>query len=151
MALLCLMGRVVRSAGELNVLLQLMFIASTCPEIRHALMAWIATEERYAGLEFEQEPGVIEAGWGGPDGYYPARTMPHGRVVLWRHVTRFGLAVMVPVVVAPPPALPRQQSRRSEISHRVNWTRQILPLAFFRVFSPGLALEENCALFVTIS
>ena len=147
MAALCLIGGAVRGAGELNLLLQLMFVATCSPLMKHALMAWIATEERYAGLEFEQEPGVIEAGWGGPDGYYPARTTPRGRIVLWRHVTRFGLAVLVPVVVAPPVSLAARPVARP------GWSvaRAISPLSFFRFFSPVLDDARNCVYFVTIS
>ena len=130
MAALCLIGGAVRGAGELNLLLQLMFIATCSPLLKHALLAWIATEDRYAGLEFEEEPGVIEAGWGGLDGYYPARTTPRGRVVLWRHVTRFGLAVIVPVVVAPPVCLSGRPAPRPGWSV----TRLLAPLSFFRFF-----------------
>ncbi len=147
MAALCLIGRAVRGAGELNLLLQLMFIATCSPLMKHALLAWLSTEERFAGLEFEPEPGVIEAGWGGPDGYYPARTTPRGRVVLWRHVTRFGLAVMVPLVVAPPVAFPGQ--RVPSLGWSV--TRRLSSLSFFKFFAPGLAFVSNCVLIVTES
>ena len=147
MALLCLIGGAVRGAAEWNLLMQLIIIANLCPAIRHAMLAWLVTEERYAGLEFEEERGVVEDGWGGPDGIYRGFMTPKGRVVLWRHVTRFGLAVMIPVVTA---ALMCPLQKQTLVR---GWSRNwlLMPLAFFRIFSPGLALRRNCALFVTIS
>ncbi len=147
MVLLCLIGGAVRGAGELNLLLQLMFIATCSPNLKRVLLLWMMTEERYAGLEFAEEPGVIEAGWGGPDGYVPARQTPRGRVALWRHVTRFGLAVMIPVVLDLPtrPAMPSVPTRCLGV------VRLLGALSFFFVFSRDLALGQNCALNVTIS
>ncbi len=133
MALLCLIGGAVRAAGEWNLLMQLIIIANLCPAIRCALLAWLATEERFAGLEFAEEPGIVEDGWGGPDGYFPARMTPKGRMVLWRHVTRFGLAVMIPVITAalirlPNKAMPRQLCSRGDA---------LSPLSFFQIFCPA--------------
>ncbi len=135
MALLCLIGGAVRGAGEWNLLMQLIIIANLCPAIRHALLAWLATEERYAHLEFAEERGVVEDGWDGPDGYCRGFMTPKGRVVLWRHVTRFGLAVMVPVVVAPPVCL---AGKPAPIP---GWSvaRQLAGLSFFRIFLPALS------------
>ncbi len=147
MALLCLIGGAVRGAAEWNLLMQLIIIANLCPAIRHALLAWLATEERYAGLEFAEEPGVVEDGWDGPDGMYRGFMTPKGRVVLWRHVTRFGLAVMIPVVTAGPVRLPGQL-----VATRC-WGQGWLlaPLTFLRFFAPGLAFAPTHVLIVTIS
>ncbi len=147
MALLCLIGGVVREAGETNLLMQVLVIANLCPEIQHALLAWLATEERYAGLEFEEEPGVVEDGWGGPDGYYRGFMTPKGRVVLWRHVTRFGLAVMVPVVtgVYVRPSIP---AVAAHVAPRTLW---LASLSFFHIFLPTLPVAKNCVLFVPVS
>jgi hypothetical protein len=147
MALLCLMGRAVREAGELNLLLQLMFVATCSPAVKHALLAWLITEERYAGLEFEEEPGVVEDGWGGPDGYYRGFMTPKGRVVLWRHVTRFGLAVMIPVVTAPPVRLPG----KLVTTRCPSLTWLLSPLSFLQIFGPGLEPLTNCVLIVPVS
>ncbi len=147
MALLCLIGGAVRSAGEWNLLMQLLVIANLCPQIRHALLAWLATEERYAGLEFEAQQGVVEDGWGGEDGLYRGFMTPKGRVLLWRHVTRFGLAVMIPVVTA---ALIRPPDK---LVLAYGWNRNWLlePLAFFTFFSRGLATGPTCVLIVPVS
>ncbi len=147
MVLLCLIGGAVRHAGELNLLMQLMFVATCSPAMKHALLAWLATEERYAGLEFEEQPGVVEDGWGGPDGYYRGFMTPKGRVALWRHVTRFGLAVMIPVVTAEPFCAPNKRSPEQGWSQ--TW---LLPgLSFFKIFAPGSAMAYPHALIVPVS
>ncbi len=133
MALLCLIGGAVRGAAEWNLLMQLIIIANLCPAIRHAMLAWLVTEERYAGLEFEEERGVVEDGWGGPDGIYRGFMTPKGRVVLWRHVTRFGLAVMIPVVTAALDRLP------NTLVPARGWSLTALleALCFFQIFNVG--------------
>ena len=68
LVLLCIMGRAVRGAGELNVLMQLMVICGLCPSLRHAMLGWLLTEERYAHLEFQQDPGLVTDDRGGLDG-----------------------------------------------------------------------------------
>ncbi len=147
MALLCLIGGAVRGAGEWNLLMQLLVIANLCPVLRHAMLAWLATEERYAGLEFAEQPGVVEDGWGGPDGLYRGFLTPKGRVVLWRHVTRFGLAVMVPVVTS---AIVRVPVKPVAV---VGWSLigSLIPLSFFKFSTRVLALPQNCALIVPVS
>ncbi len=147
MVALCLMGGAVRAAGELNVLLQLMFIATCSPALSHAFLAWLATEERYAHLRFADEPGVVTDGPDGRDGYVPARNTTRGRIALWRHVTRSGHAVMVPVVLAEPFRAPNPRSPQ------LGWLRtwQFTPPLFLRVFSPVLALSESYGLIVPLS
>ena len=144
MALLCLIGGAVRGAAEWNLLMQLIIIANLCPAIRHALLAWLATEERYAGLEFAEEHGVVEDGWGGPDGYFRGFMTPKGRVVLWRHVTRFGLAVLVPVITDSPVRLPVRP-----VAVQARGLSQMLgSLSFFKFLTRVLAASLNCVLIV---
>ena len=147
MALLCLIGRAVRDAGQVNLLMQLMVVSGHSPALRHAMLAWLATEERFAHLEFGPQRGVVEDGWGGEDGLYRGFMTPRGRVVLWRHVTRFGLAVVIPVVTA---ALVRV---RIVPVGALGWSavRVMAASAFFHVFLRGEALGENCALIVPVS
>ncbi len=97
MALLCLIGGVVREAAELNLLMQLMLIGTMCRPMAHAIDAWLLTEERYAHLEFEESEGSDEDGWGGEDEVRSGWIASYGQVEVWRHVTRFGLAVLIPV------------------------------------------------------
>ncbi len=147
LVLLCIMGRAVRGAEGLNVLMQLMVICGLCPSLRHAMLGWLLTEERYAHLEFQHDPGLVTDERGGLDGLYRGFMTPKGRVVLWRHVTRFGLAVMIPVVTGQyvRPSAPAV-SRRCTMRARVSGV-----LSFSSHFSPVLAALENCAEFVTIS
>ncbi len=70
LVLLCIIGGAVRGAGEWNLLMQLLVICTYSPALKHALLAWLVTEERYQALEFEEEAGVVEDGWGGLDGLY---------------------------------------------------------------------------------
>ncbi len=147
LVLLCIMGRAVRGAEGLAVLMQLMVICSLCPMLRHAMLAWLMTEERYAHLEFEQDASLVTDDRGGLDGLYHGFMTPKGRVVLWRHVTRFGLAVMIPVVtgqyVRPPaPVVPAPLWSRASV---------VAPLSFFTLFSRDSAFIPNCDHFVTIS
>ena len=147
LVLLCIMGRAVRGAEGLNVLMQLMVICGLCPSLRHAMLGWLLTEERYAHLEFQHDPGLVTDERGGLDGLYRGFMTPKGRVVLWRHVTRFGLAVMIPVVTGQyvRPSAPLVAARAWGV------VRLFAGVSFFQNFSPGLDAAPNCALFVAIS
>ena len=142
LVLLCIMGRAVRGAEGLAVLAQLMVICTLCPMLRHTMLAWLMTEERFAHLEFEQDDSLITDDRGGLDGLYRGFMTPKGRVVLWRHVTRCGLAVMIPVVtgqyVRPSAPLVVPARVRSQV-----WL--FAARSFFPLFSPGLAFPPNCA------
>ncbi len=132
LVLLCIMGRAVRGAEGLAVLMQLMVICTLCPMLRHTMLAWLLTEERYAHLEFEQDDSLVTDDRGGLDGLYRGFMTPKGRVVLWRHVTRFGLAVMIPVVTGQyvRPAAPVVAARAWSV------VRLFVGVSFFQNFRP---------------
>ncbi len=113
MALICLIGGAVRGAGESNLLMQLLVIGAMVRPVGQALEAWLLVEELYADREFHESSRDDEDGWEGEDELRAGWVGKGGRVVQWRHVTRFGLAVLIPIqwggmVRKPEPAVARR-------------------------------------------
>ncbi len=147
MALLCLISGVVREAAARDVLMPLLLVGTYCPPLLHALRIWISAEATYATTEFEYELYCEEDGEGGCDEIRPGWISREGPVLLWRHVDRFGRALLIPIqwywMVR---AVPRPQAGGV-------WVPRLLlsHLSLFRFFADGLAATKNHAYFVTIS
>jgi len=154
MALLCLIGGAVREAGASNLLLQLLLIAGYCPPLRMALLAWILAEERYAPSEFEYELFAPEDGEGGADELRPGWANRGGTVELWRHVTRFGRALLIPIqwcyVARKPVYFMRLVSAqvRPVVGSLVS---SLTGLSHFKNFALGFPNAHNCVLIVPLS
>ena len=146
MALLCLMGGAVRSAGEFQLMMQLLTIAALVPPIGTVLETWIAAEER-AGRDAAESGAWFDDAEGETDQIGLVLTRQNGRMLLWRHVTRFG--TVLPVLLDCP------WLRRCEplASPRASWSVALRLSPLFRrcVFEPVLPLTKMHALFVTIS
>ncbi len=147
MALLCLIGGAVRSAGEAHLLMQLMVIGTMVRPVGQALQCWLLVEELYAEREFYESSHDDEDGWGGEDEFRPGRIERCGRVLQWRHVTRFGLAVLVPVQWGGMIRLPEP------LVAQLGWSvaSALSALSLFCFFAPGLASGSTGALIVLIS
>jgi len=147
MALICLIGGAMRGVGQSNLLIQLMLIGTFVRPLGQAIDAWIMVEERYADREFYLSPRNDEDGWGGEDEIRKGWESKLGRVALWRHVTRFGLAVLVPIqwgdmIRTPePPVATRGWSV-------VRW---LSTLSFFKIFAPVLGASPPHSLIVPVS
>ena len=135
MALLCLIGGAMRGVWGTDFLTKLVLIGTFSRPLGQALDAWLLVEERYADREFYLSDRKDEDGWGGEDEIRPGWTGQLGRVALWRHVTRFGLAVLVPIqwgdmIRKPEPPVALR-----------GWSvaRLLAGLSFFKLFSPVLA------------
>ncbi len=147
MALLCLIGGAVRGAGESNLLMQLMVIGTMCRPIGYALNAWLLVEELYADREIYLSSAGDEDGWGGEDEWRPGWADASGCAMRWRHVTRFGLAVLIPIQLGGMIRLPEPPVAR------LGWrlVSLLATLLHFKIFAQGLRAMRNCGLFVTIS
>ncbi len=139
MALICLIGGAMRGVGETDLLMKLVLIGTFVRPLGQAIDAWILTEEHYADREYYLSPRNDEDGWGGEDEIRPGWTGKLGRVVLWRHVTRFGLAVLVPIqwggmIHKPKPPVTK-----------CSWSvvRWLSPLSFFNFFAPALVTPTS--------
>ena len=147
MALICLIGGAMRGVGQSDLLTKLVLIGTFVRPLGYAMDAWIMTEERYADREFYLSPRNDEDGWGGEDEIRPGWICKLGRVALWRHVTRFGLAVLVPIqwgdmIRKPEPPVALR-----------GWSvaRPLEGLSFFRIFAPVLGASPSLALIVPVS
>lgn len=130
MALLCLIGGAVRAAGSSNVLMQLLLIGTMCPKLLVALQAWISVEEIYAPTEFEYELFAEEDGLGGCDEVRRGWMSIEGPVHLWRHVTRFGQALLIPIQWY----WTRPEFARDETSHGWVSTGALASVVFSAIF-----------------
>ncbi len=147
MALFCLIGGAVREAGKLHLLMQLLLIGTYCPLLGRALRTWMLAEELYATSEDEYEAFAKADGEGGCDEIRPGWMNRDGPVLLWRHVTRFGDALLIPIQWVWTPRV----VRRAEPGPNWSPVWQLFALSYFLFFADGLADESNCAYFVTIS
>ncbi len=146
-ALVCLIGGAVREAGALNLLMQLLLVSGYCPPLRMAVLMWISVEERYASSETEYELFAEEDGEGGADEFRPGWMSREGPVQFWRHVTRFGLALLIPVQLFW--SRPRADF---VVLVRNLWRMRVLSgLSHFKIFLSGLAAGKNYVLFVPVS
>ncbi len=147
MALLCLIGGAVRGAGEAHLLMQLMVIGTMCRPVGHALDAWLLVEELYAEREFYESARDDEDGWGGEDELRAGRIERCGRVAQWRHVTRFGLAVLIPIQWGGMIRLP-EKAMSGPL-----WRLALLlaPVSFFKFSLDDQAATPSCDPIVPVS
>ena len=147
MALICLIGGAMRGVWGTDFLTKLVLIGTFSRPLGQALDAWLLVEERYADREFYLSNRNDEDGWGGEDEFRKGWDGKLGRVALWRHVTRFGLAVLVPIqwgdmIREPEPPVATR-----------SWSvaRLLAGLSFFRIFSPASSAAPSLDLFVPLS
>lgn len=121
MALVCLIGGAVRGAGALGLLVPLLVIGGFCPPLKLALRIWLAAEECFATTEFGSALFAEADGVGGEDEVRAGWVDRDGPVEVWRHVTRFGIALLIPMQRALRAGWPRVAVLRASV--RPSWFR----------------------------
>ncbi len=149
-ALLCLMGGAVREAMAVNLMMQLLLIGTFNPAFGHVFKTWLAAEEpAHAAGDAALWYDLADDG-DDDDGADETRIVPIrrlGLVLMWRHVTRFGSVMVIPLARIRPhhpnaaPVAGMGWIALYVLSHAT-------VVSFFCGVLPGM---KNRALFVTIS
>jgi hypothetical protein len=147
MALLCVIGGIMRGEASAALAMQFLTVGAIVPEFGALIRAWIAMEERVAGGHFwagtpvdqdddDDDAGELRSGW----------VRQEGRIWLWRHVGR------VCTVIIPVRLHFRVRNAHALRRRRVwspCWVISALTFPFF--FALDLAASPNCALIVPVS
>jgi hypothetical protein len=144
MALLCIIGGIMRGEASAVLAMQFLTIGAIVPEFGRLIRAWLSMEERIAaGLFWDGEPpdedfededtAELRSGW----------VRQEGRIWLWRHVSKVGAVIM-------PVRLHFRVRNAHTLRRRRVWSPSwVLPaLTFSLFFALDLDASPNCALFV---
>jgi hypothetical protein len=147
MALLCIIGGIMRGEVSQALAMQFLAIGAVVPQFGWLIRAWLSAEERVANGHFwavapgdEDNDGAaaadLRSGW----------VCQEGRVWLWRHVSK-ACTVIIPV------RLHFRVRNAHSLRRRLVWSpRWVLSaLSFSIFFALDLAESPNCALFVPVS
>jgi hypothetical protein len=97
MTMLCRIGAGMREAVPSGLYMQFLLIGAMCPRFGALLQAWLFVEERLAdGLPLD-EADLRDADDGDAD-LCSGWLSQEGPVWRWRHVTRFGSVLIIPVL-----------------------------------------------------
>ncbi len=149
MALLCVIGGIMRGEASAGLAMQFLTVGAIVPEFGALIRAWISMEERVAGGHFwagtpgdqdddddDDDAGELRSGW----------VRQEGRIWLWRHVGRV-CTVIIPVRL-------HFRIRNAHALRRCRvwspcWALSALTFPFF--FALDLAASPNCVLIVPVS